>query len=446
VGALQSPSDRKRRGAYPTPTWLVDLVVAEAVTAPAAGADVVVVDPSCGDGRFLAAAARRVRDLGGRPVLVGVDIDPASLAAAATALAGEHVTLSEGDALAHAWPADVDVVVGNPPYLSQMAAATTRGGASRHGGGPYAEAAVEFLALAFRMLGPRGRLGLVLPQSIFASRDAADVRAELDRRAGLVWSWWSPRPVFDAQVVVCAIVAAIGVPAARRWTDVVTAALDVPALPALASDGALGARARLTANFRDQYYGLVPAVVDDGCGPPLVTSGLIDPGRSAWGDRAVTFGRRRFTRPTVELDRLTPVMRRWAAELLVPKVLIANQTRVVEAVVDDAGAWLPGVPALTARPQPGIDPWHVAAVLTSPVASAWTWYRAAGTGLAARSVRLGPRWLVELPWPAGDVRLAADALRAGDIAACGRAIARAYGADDAGELVDWWLDGLPAGR
>ena len=278
----------------------------------------------------------------------------------------------------------MDVVVGNPPYLSQMASATSRGGASAHGGGPYADAAVEFLAMAVRMLGPNGRLGLVLPQSILASRDAAAVRAELDARAGLVWSWWSDRPVFDAQVLVCAIVAAVGAPATRRWTDVVTTALGVPALPAVTADGTLGARARLTANFRDQYYGLLPAVVDGGAGPRLVTSGLIDPGRSAWGARAITFGRRRFERPTVELGRLTPAMRRWAADLLVPKVLVANQTRVVEAVVDDAGSWLPGVPAITARPQPGVDPWAVAAVLTSPVASAWVWHRAAGTGLAAR--------------------------------------------------------------
>ena len=51
----------------------------------------------------------------------------------------------------------------------------------------------------------------------------------------------------------------------------------------------------------------------------------------------MTFARRRFLRPTVELDRLSPPMRRWADRLLVPKVLVANQTRVIEAVVDDAG-------------------------------------------------------------------------------------------------------------
>src|SRR5688500_12253630 len=125
VPALQSPPDRKQRGAYPTPHWLVDLVVAEAVTAPAPGAEVVVVDPACGDGRFLAAAARRVRALGGRPLLVGVDIDAASLDAAADALAGEQVDLRRGDAREQVWPGRVDVVVGNPPYLSQMAARTT---------------------------------------------------------------------------------------------------------------------------------------------------------------------------------------------------------------------------------------------------------------------------------------------------------------------------------
>ena len=81
-----------------------------------------------------------------------------------------------------------------------------------------------------------------------------------------------------------------------------------------------------------------------------MTSGLVDPGRCAWGRRDVTFARRRFQRPTVELARLSPTMRRWADGLLVPKVLVANQTRVIEAVADPDGRWLPGVPLITARP------------------------------------------------------------------------------------------------
>jgi hypothetical protein len=284
----------------------------------------------------------------------------------------------------------------------------------------------------------------VLPQSILASRDAGPVREALDRRARIVWSWWSPTRVFDAQVLVCALVAETGpaTGAGAGWTDVVTAALGVPALPALDVAGTLGDRAQLSANFRDQYYGLVPAVVEDGTGPRLVPSGLIDPGRCRWGEHAVRFARRRFERPTVELDRLTPALRRWADGLLVPKVVVANQTRVIEAAVDEAGRWLPGVPALTARPAPTVDPWAIASVLTSPAASAWAWHRAAGTGLSAGALRLGPRWLAELPWPAGDLSAAIGALRAGDVARAGAAALDAYGVDGAA-LLTWWRERLP---
>jgi SAM-dependent methyltransferase len=444
----RSDSTTKQRGDYPTPHWLVDRVVDAAISAARPGAVVVVVDPACGDGRFLAAAARRIEAMGGRPLLVGCDIDPGAVRRARLAVGGR---VSCADALAHDWAelaGHVDIVVGNPPYLSQLASATTRGGASPHGGGPYADAAVEFLSLALRLARPDGgRIGLVLPQSILASRDAAPVRAELDRRGSIVWAWWSRASVFDAQVRVCGLVAETSARpgAGIGWTEVVTRSLGVPVVPELATDGALGDRCRVTANFRDQYYGLVGSVVEDGPGPPLVPSGLIDPATCCWGRRPVTFARRRFLRPTVELERLRPQMRRWADALLVPKVLVANQTRVVEAVVDEAGGWLPGVPALTARPVAGVDPWALGAVLTSPVATVWAWQRAAGTGLSAGAVRLGPRWLAELPWPRGDLTVAIGALRAGDVAACGEAVVAAYGVDpqDAAGMASWWSDGLP---
>ena len=167
--ALQPAPGRKRRGDYPTPPWLVDLVVAAATPAVSCG-DVLVVDPACGDGRFLRASGERVRAGGGRAVLVGCDIDAPAVSAARRALDAE---IEHGDALRHDWSAlagRVDVVVGNPPYLSQLAAVTTRGGASAHGGGPYADAAVEFLALAHRLARPDGgRIGLVLPQSVLGS-------------------------------------------------------------------------------------------------------------------------------------------------------------------------------------------------------------------------------------------------------------------------------------
>lgn len=445
---------RKQRGAFATPPELVELVVANTMPPVRPRQRVTVLDPACGDGRFLAAAATRIAAAGGMPVVTGVDIDDDAVRAArgvvAAGAAAAHARIETADALRRDWGDErFDVVVGNPPFLSQLATSTTRGGASRHGGGPYADAAAEFLALAVGLARPDGgRVGLVLPQSILASRDAAGVRADVDRRAALIWSWWSPRRLFDAQVVVCALGFELGSGMAanghRPWSHVVTDALGVPPLPSLATAGTLAERGRLSANFRDQYYGLVPAVGDHRPGPPLVTSGLIDPGRCRWGERTVTFARRRLARPRVDRTRLSPTMRRWADRFAVPKVLVANQTKIIEAVADPTGGWLPGVPLITVRTSPS-DVWALAAVLTSPAASVWAWHRAAGTGLSARALRLGPRWLGELPWPAGSVAPAVEALRDGDVAACGAALSEAYGigAAEAVVLQRWWHTHLP---
>ena len=247
-------------------------------------------------------------------------------------------------------------MIGNPPYLSQMATGTTRGGASRHGGGPYADAAAEFLALAGELVDPDGgRVALVLPQSLLASRDADGIRRSIASRARLIWSWWSDRRVFDAQVHVCVLAFEFGrpEPEERRsnWSHVVTSRQGVPDVPDdLRVEGRLGDRARLNANFRDEYYGMVPAVGDHEAGPRLITSGLVDPGRSWWGQRSITFAKHRYERPRVDLDLLDDDMVRWARRRLVPKVLVANQTRIVEAVCDPHGEWLPGVPVLGVYP------------------------------------------------------------------------------------------------
>lgn len=457
------------------------------------GATVSVLDPACGDGRFLAEVARQVADAGGRARLTGVDVDPVAVAAARADLAAldcrPEVVVVQADALTRAWGRETfDLVVGNPPFLSPLTrehgvARVTRISGPGAGGGAYADAAAEFLALAVRRARPDGgRVGLVLPQSILASRDVGDVRADVDRMARRIWAWWSPDRHFDADVVVCALgFERVGTrdeldtisghprreivsnsPGEPVWTDVVTDTLGIPQTPELRSDGTFGNRMRVTANFRDQYYGLVPVVVedegdDDDDGPAsgwprFVTSGLIDPASCRWGRQQVTFARRTFQRPRVRLDGLTGRMRRWADDLLVPKVLIANQTAIIECVADPDGRWLPGVPVVTARVQGvdslfgAVDPlevvWEAAAVLTSPAASAWAWHRAAGTGLSARTLRLGPRLVETLPWPAGDLRVATERLRAGDVGGCGRAVDAAYGAADEARF-DWWAGLLP---
>lgn len=465
-----STGDRKQRGHYPTPPDLVERVV-EAVMPPVrAGETVTVLDPACGDGRFLAAAARWTAARGGSARVHGVELDAAT-ADEARALLGASVGIVEAridvdDALRRDWTApgrgDVtyDVILGNPPYLSQLATATTRGGSSVRGGGPYADVAAEFLHLAVQLARPGGgRVGLVLPQSILASRDAGAIRAGVEREAERFWGWWSPRFLFDASVVVCALgferraapsaagpmggnSAAGGNDRTPVWTDVVLAASGIPDLPELRSSGTIGDRADVSVDFRDCYYGLAAAVGEGGDGPRLVTSGLIDPGRCHWGERPTRFAKQAFAEPRIDLTRLARPMQRWAAAMAVPKVLVANQARVVECVVDADGTMLPSVPVLTVRPRAGLDPWALAAVLTSPVATLSAWRAAAGTGLSARSVRLSPRLVAALPWPSGDTTSAVEALRDGDVATCGRLVDAAFGVDDA-DRHDWWRRGLP---
>ena len=417
------------------------------------------MDPACGDGRFLAAAARRIMELGGICELTGIDIDPAAVAAAASSvpLAEVHCV----DALGHTWGEEkFDLVIGNPPFLSQMSALTTRGGASDRGGGPYADAAAEFLALSGELVeADGGRVALVLPQALLSSRDAEAVRRSIDERAVMIWSWWTGERVFEAQVHTCAVAFEFGRAAVMEhgsWAHVVTSRAGVPELPkvvGLDCDGTLGDRALLNANFRDEYYGMVPAVGDHPDGPRLITSGLIDPGRSLWGKRPVTFAKQRFERPRLDLSKLDSKMRRWADKRLVPKVLVANQTRVIEAVCDPTGEWLPAVPVIgiypsDARHKSSTDvrlAWQIAAVLTSPIASAWVWHRSGGTGMSASSIRLGPAVLADLPWPSGDLDSAVVALQSGNARGCAMALLDAHRVVDAdvrGELFSWWVGSL----
>ena len=399
----------------------------------------------------MSAVAERLVDLGHTCEPVGCDIDAEAL----DQVGDDRIRLIHDDALSRDWGDErFEIVIGNPPFLSQMAADTTRGGSSRHGGGPYADAAVEFMALAVRLAEPEGgRVALVLPQSILAARDGGPVRTAVAQRADLDWSWWEPRQQhFDANVNVCVLGfgrPSTGTTTASSWTRVVTDRLGIPTLDRdrLHHSGTLGDRAELNVNFRDEYYALVPAVSDDADGPPLITSGLIDPGRCHWGEQPVRFAKQVFQHPRVDLSKLTGRFPAWAARKLVPKVLVANQTRIIEAVADPEGAWLPGVPVTTVTPPETLQDrpagvWELAAVLTSPIASVLAWHAAGGTGLSTTSMRVGPAVLAATPWPAGPLERAVEALRSGDVVACGRAVTIAYGVtgDEADRLVSWWAE------
>lgn len=188
--------------------------------------------------------------------------------------------------------------------------------------------------------------------------------------------------------------------------------------------------------------------------PKLITTGLIDPARCLWGERATRFDGRVYRAPRINLDRLqrTTGLGPWARDRLRPKVLLATQTRILEAAIDERGRWLPAVPLITITPRRRTDLWHIAAVLLSPVATAWAIRHYAGAGLSADAIKLSAKQVLTIPIPprrtawnraAQLIRAAAtapDQRREILLARAGADMCRAYGLppDDATALIVWW--------
>jgi hypothetical protein len=466
---------RRELGAFYTPTSIASRLT-EIALAPLDGAP-VVCDPACGDGAFLLAAAdvlaRRgiARETIVRELVWGMDIDADAVAAAQRSLhawAGvpppcDHVRVADG-LDADDWRGRFDAVIGNPPFLNQLERATARADATRWPElGPYADTAFLFLLAGLDLVRPRGRVLLIQPQSIAAARDAGGVRSLVRSRAAIVGMWTCNERIFDAHVRVCApllecgaeqpadvtcwngsdvrVAGAIATPSDGLWSTLLLRR-DPP--PAVDLDAArtLATVATATAGFRDQFYGLAPAVVEARRGerPKVVTCGVIDVGSCRWGEKPVRFGGRRWAHPRVDLAKIaSPKLRRWVEDRLEPKVVLATQTRVLEAAVDEDGAWVPSTPVIAVHSRAD-DLFLVASVLLAPPVSAWAASAFAGTALSSDAIKLSARQVLSVPLPrdARSWRRGAGALRDGDLVACAAEMTAAYGCGT--EVHDWWAN------
>lgn len=541
--ALLAPATRRRTGAHFTPPSVaralvdavLDLADGDLVARLAGGAG--VCDPACGGGAFVLAGAESVARRAGVASAVaaaaswGAELDARAAAVTRAVLrlwAGDPLAVLDtqivaGDslvtrydalwpALAHAGARDEAVgpgrfalVVGNPPFLNQLAADTARAGdtgaaaRARFGRAArgYVDTAALFLLGACELVEPGGWVVLVQPQSLLATAGAARVRAELLERADLAGLWCGGRSVFAASVHVVAPVlrrrgvagrpapasapaASSDTPIVARWTGggvepappwrgeravlgdswapLVADLHGLPAVPAAATRGVLGDLASATAGFRDEYYALVPAVRDLGPDEPepagavrLATVGMVDPLHVSWGERPVRFAGAARLRPVVEPAAVAPDgVRVWLDARLTPKVLVATQSRVVEAALDAEGRYAPVTP-LVAVHAPADRLGHVAAVLTNPYTTLVARHGTLGTALSDTAIKLSARQVLALALPAGRDAwddAAALAVAAGcepDPAArrvlverVGATMLRAYGIDEPG-LLAWWV-------
>ncbi len=461
-GLAAQRDERRRRGAFYTPPELVAWVLDRALADVPHGAP--VLDPACGAGHFLVAAARRV----GVAAVHGSDLDAEAVRIARERLAAEDPDVPREQIAAQVVVADgleawagrrFAAVVGNPPFLGQLRRRTSgQSEGSRRGLGAYTDTSAVFLHRALDLVDDGGVVALVQPLSVLAARDAGPVRAAVAERGAVTDFWCSPRPVFDGTpVLTCVPVVRVGAGPATApdgWGALAAPSFGIPEVHLPAGTGVVGDLAACTADFRDQYYGLVPFVGDDASGTPLVTSGLIDPAELRWGSATTRFARQQYDAPAVDLAALRADGRLagWADARLVPKLLVAAQGRVVEAVVDEAGAWLPSVPVLSVVPHDPADLWRLLALTLAPPVVAHAAGRYLGTGLTPGSVKVSARQLAVLPLPSDDAAWAEGAALARRaqqgtaaerptlLAETGRVMTAAY--EGSAEALGWWLDRL----
>lgn len=192
----------KLRGGYYTSAEVAAWLCAWAIRSPKDR----VLEPSCGDGVFLEAAAKRFAELGARSPaiarqLTGVEITAAEAARAQTRLKkqlGPHaeVVVNTGDFFSW-WRNSVqpafDAVVGNPPFIryqtfpephrSLAMALMVEQGLSPN---RLTNIWVPFVVAAVASLRPGGRLALVLPAELLQVTYASQLRSFLTDRFGRI--------------------------------------------------------------------------------------------------------------------------------------------------------------------------------------------------------------------------------------------------------------------
>ena len=268
--ASLSLQERRGRGHFSTPPWLVEHILDACGYTPDSDLRATrVLDPACGSGNFLAAAAHRLVSFVTRTGLPqeecaalvqrnlwGFDPDPVScflsemqLSAAVTPSVGSVDTsmpitvaatrwhIHQADGLALQWPEPcVDLFLANPPYLAakntDLSAYPT---AHRRG---QADSYLLFLNLGLQIVRPGGWLGLVLPDPLLARTNAASERARLLKEF-TIHHLWHLSDVFTAQVGAVVIIAQKSPPRSQhqvawkreKWKHITAAASNAQPIP-----------------------------------------------------------------------------------------------------------------------------------------------------------------------------------------------------------------------
>jgi tRNA1(Val) A37 N6-methylase TrmN6 len=206
--ARETQLQRKARGAFYTPPELASYVVQWAITSDTTR----VLEPSAGDGVFLEASAKRIKNLGANTELVGVELieEEARVALARAIDAGLTPRMEFGDFFGfdRQTLGTFGAVVGNPPWIrfhgftgDQRSRARLRAAEAGVEISGLASSWAPYVVHAAALLDQAGRLGMVLPAELLQVDYADPIRRFLSRRFRSVRIVAFDGPQFrDAQV------------------------------------------------------------------------------------------------------------------------------------------------------------------------------------------------------------------------------------------------------
>lgn len=227
---FRAAADRKRHGAFYTPPALVEALLDALPFSLSGGAR--VLDPACGSGEFLLAAARR----GG--IVFGADLDAEAVAVARFRLACENRVIGE---LAEAnllhdderLPGPYDVVIGNPPYVRfHNLPASERAALGRRfetATGQF-DLFAPFLETALARVRPGGAVAFVLPALFLRGARYATLRRFVLARARIAAVIDHGDGAFDGVLAPTCVLVLVRHPARAdrvRWTTPTGTRVDV---------------------------------------------------------------------------------------------------------------------------------------------------------------------------------------------------------------------------
>lgn len=439
-------------GVVYTPAPLADELVREVLGRALAGASLAqaralrVLDPACGAGALLLAAARFLlswyaargvaRDEAGacvRAALFGVDVDAAALARAREDLAretgcpGVADDLRRGEALLEvdwtvAFPratGGFQVVLANPPYVDSQRmtradpawrqACARRYAAARGNWDLYC----VFIELGLRLCAPGGLCGMIVPNKLASADYARAIRRTLaaEHRLVLVRDH-SAAPGWDAGAYPLLFVAERSPPRADDRVTLGHCAVPLAALAAgetwpigqgdTAASAALTRRGTPLGEIAEVWgaatvaeaYAIAGLIAEGEAGLRVVNSGTIERHEHLWGRAPLRYLGKRYARPVIGAPEGLPPRR--LAQARTPKVIVASMTRRLEAVLDAEGELLAGK-STTIVWWPGRDLRLLAAQLNSRAIARHYAQVFGGDRLRAGYLRVGPSQLRRLP-------------------------------------------------